>query len=92
MVMGDGGHFWVVAAVLCGGSCWLSLVGPWWSCVNGHGQWWLFLCGGGCWSLLLGSWSLCVNGAVAAVFVCWQSLVIVLGGCSHFWVVVIESQ
>jgi len=30
--------------------------------------------------------------AVVAVFVCWQSLVVVLGSCSHFWVVIVESQ
>jgi len=48
MVMGNGSQFWAVAAVLCGGGCWSSLVGLWWSCVNGHGRWRLFLCGGSC--------------------------------------------
>jgi len=57
--------------------------------VNGHGRWQLFsrllvVIGGAVVIMCEPSW------AVAAVFVWWQSLVIVLGGRSRFCVVVFD--
>ena len=66
-----------------------AVVGPWWLCVNGHGRWQLFsqllvIVGGAVVVMCEPSW------AVAAVFVWWQSLVVVLGGCSRFCMVVFD--
>jgi len=66
-----------------------AVVGPWWSCVNGHGRWRLFsrllvIVGGAVVVMCEWSW------AVVAVFVWWRSLVVVLGGCSCFCVVVFD--
>jgi len=57
--------------------------------VNGHGRWQLFsqllvIVGGAVVVMCEPSW------AVAAVFVWWQSLVVVLGGCSRFCMVVFD--
>ena len=57
--------------------------------MNGHGRWRLFsrllvVVGGAVVVMCERSW------AVVAVFVWWRSLVVVLGGCSRFCVVVFD--
>jgi len=79
--------------------CWLSFVGcggavvvvcEWsWVMAVIFGWWWLFsqllvIIGGAVVVMCEWSW------AVAAVFVWWRSLVIILGSCSRFWVVVFD--